>query len=181
MRLLTLRQLRGVDTQHVGAEQRQCAGGDRPGDDPGQIEHPQPGGRPHRVSGERRQHPGRDGGAERPEGRQRSGGRGDALGVGGPGVGGTGGDGEPTRGVDGFLDLRGAAAGQCGLALGFPAGEARHRGLLAYTVYLGHTQLGHAVPQSLPAEVARGRYLDGVIDTLVRPRYGGDEAEHVAI
>ncbi|MEU3989429.1 TetR/AcrR family transcriptional regulator [Streptomyces platensis] len=67
-------------------------------------------------------------------------------------------------------------------ALGFPEGEARHRGLLAYTAYLGHTQLGHAVPQSLPADdAAHDRYLDGVIDTLVRPRDGGDETEHVAI
>ncbi|MFI1618058.1 hypothetical protein ACH4VT_14020 [Streptomyces lydicus] len=41
--------------------------------------------------------------------------------------------------------------------------------LLAYTAYLGHTQLGHAVPQSLPAGAARERYLDGVIDTLVHP------------
>ncbi|MFG2287225.1 TetR/AcrR family transcriptional regulator [Streptomyces sp. NPDC048595] len=53
--------------------------------------------------------------------------------------------------------------------LGFPEDEARRRGLLAYTAYLGHTQLGHAVPRSLPAGTARDRYLDGVIDTLVRP------------
>ncbi|WP_407288487.1 TetR/AcrR family transcriptional regulator [Streptomyces sp. BP-8] len=53
--------------------------------------------------------------------------------------------------------------------LGFPEDEARRRGLLAYTAYLGHTQLGHAVPRSLPAGAARDRYLDGVIDTLVRP------------
>ncbi|WP_432140727.1 TetR/AcrR family transcriptional regulator [Streptomyces sp. bgisy084] len=66
-------------------------------------------------------------------------------------------------------------------ALGFPEGEARHRGLLAYTAYLGHAQLGHAVPHTLPAEAAQGSYLDGVIDTLVRPRNGGDETEHVAI
>ncbi len=53
--------------------------------------------------------------------------------------------------------------------LGFPEDEARRRGLLAYTAYLGHTQLGHAVPRSLPAGTARDRYLDGVIATLVRP------------
>ncbi|MGG7570548.1 TetR/AcrR family transcriptional regulator [Streptomyces sirii] len=53
--------------------------------------------------------------------------------------------------------------------LGFPEDEARRRGLLAYTAYLGHTQLGHAVPRSLPAGTARDRYLDAVIDTLVRP------------
>ncbi|MGY5125648.1 TetR/AcrR family transcriptional regulator [Streptomyces nigrescens] len=62
-------------------------------------------------------------------------------------------------------------------ALGFPEDEARHRGLLAYTAYLGHAQLGHAVPQSLPVDAARDRYLDGVIDTLVQPRDGGDRAE----
>ncbi|MFF7408473.1 TetR/AcrR family transcriptional regulator [Streptomyces lydicus] len=53
--------------------------------------------------------------------------------------------------------------------LGFTEDEARRRALLAYTAYLGHTQLGHAVPQSLPAGAAGERYLDGVIDTLVRP------------
>ncbi|MEU5545166.1 TetR/AcrR family transcriptional regulator [Streptomyces sioyaensis] len=62
--------------------------------------------------------------------------------------------------------------------LGFPEDEAHHRGLLAYTAYLGHTQLGHAVPRSLPEGAARDRYLDGVIDTLVRlPRASG-ETEH---
>lgn len=53
--------------------------------------------------------------------------------------------------------------------VGFTEDEARRRALLAYTAYLGHTQLGHAVPQSLPAGAAHERYLDGVIDTLVRP------------
>ncbi|MFG2831210.1 TetR/AcrR family transcriptional regulator [Streptomyces sp. NPDC048434] len=62
--------------------------------------------------------------------------------------------------------------------LGFPEDEAGHRGLLAYTAYLGHTQLGHAVPQSLPAGAARDRYLDGVIETLVRPLNGGDGSEN---
>lgn len=52
-------------------------------------------------------------------------------------------------------------------ALGFPAAEARRRGLLAYTAYLGHTQLGHAVPESLPDGADRDRYLDSVIDTLL--------------
>ncbi|MEU9122244.1 helix-turn-helix domain-containing protein [Streptomyces sp. NPDC048506] len=53
--------------------------------------------------------------------------------------------------------------------LGFDEDEARRRGLLAYTAYLGHTQLGHAVPHSLPTGAARDRYLDGVIDALLRP------------
>lgn len=52
-------------------------------------------------------------------------------------------------------------------ALGFPAAEARLRGLLAYTAYLGNTQLGHAVPESLPGEADRDRYLDSAIDALL--------------
>ncbi|OKI01369.1 TetR family transcriptional regulator [Streptomyces sp. CB02923] len=52
-------------------------------------------------------------------------------------------------------------------ALGFPEAEARRRGLLAYTAYLGHTQLGHAVPGSLPGGADRDRYLDSMIDTLL--------------
>ena len=35
--------VRWVDPKHVSSEQRQCAGGDRPGDDPAQIQHPLPG------------------------------------------------------------------------------------------------------------------------------------------
>ncbi|MGI5261143.1 TetR/AcrR family transcriptional regulator [Streptomyces angustmyceticus] len=54
-------------------------------------------------------------------------------------------------------------------AMGFPEEEARSRGLLAYTAYLGHTQLGHAVPQTLPDGAARERYVETVIETLVRP------------
>ena len=52
--------------------------------------------------------------------------------------------------------------------LGFAPEEAQQRGLLAYTAYLGHTQLGHAVPKALPTGDARSRYLDSVIDTLLR-------------
>jgi len=51
--------------------------------------------------------------------------------------------------------------------LGFPPDEARRRGLMAYTGYLGHTQLTHAVPESLPAEEEGRRYLDSVLDTLM--------------
>ncbi|MFC9240047.1 TetR/AcrR family transcriptional regulator [Streptomyces decoyicus] len=65
--------------------------------------------------------------------------------------------------------------------LGFPEDEARRRGLLAYTAYLGHTQLGHAVPESLPADAARDRYLDGVIETLVRPPNGGEGSDNERI
>ncbi|MFD5703335.1 TetR/AcrR family transcriptional regulator [Streptomyces lasiicapitis] len=52
--------------------------------------------------------------------------------------------------------------------LGFPAAEARRRGLLAYTVYLGHAQLGHAAPSVLPGEDEFGAYLDEALDVLMR-------------
>ncbi|QKV94658.1 TetR/AcrR family transcriptional regulator [Streptomyces sp. NA02950] len=52
--------------------------------------------------------------------------------------------------------------------LGFPPDDARRRGLLAYTAYLGHTQLVHAVPRTLPADAERPGYLDSVIATLLR-------------
>ncbi|MEU0005748.1 TetR/AcrR family transcriptional regulator [Streptomyces sp. NPDC006314] len=51
--------------------------------------------------------------------------------------------------------------------LGFPPDEARRRALLAYTGYLGHTQLTHAVPETLPAGEDGRRYLDSVLDTLM--------------
>lgn len=51
--------------------------------------------------------------------------------------------------------------------LGFPEPEARRRGLLAYTVYLGHAQLGHAVPSVLPGEAEFGAYLDEALDVLM--------------
>ncbi|GAA1919872.1 TetR/AcrR family transcriptional regulator [Streptomyces durmitorensis] len=51
--------------------------------------------------------------------------------------------------------------------LGFPEAEARRRGLLAYTVYLGHAQLGHAVPSALPAADEFGAYLDEALDVLM--------------
>ncbi|MGR8011050.1 TetR/AcrR family transcriptional regulator [Streptomyces hypolithicus] len=52
--------------------------------------------------------------------------------------------------------------------LGFPEPQARHRGLLAYSVYLGHTQLGHAAPGTLPRGDELGSYLDAALDTLMR-------------
>ncbi|MGW0901966.1 TetR/AcrR family transcriptional regulator [Streptomyces sp. NPDC002853] len=51
--------------------------------------------------------------------------------------------------------------------LGFPEPEARRRGLLAYTVYLGHAQLGHAVPSALPGLDEFGAYLDEALDVLM--------------
>lgn len=50
---------------------------------------------------------------------------------------------------------------------GFPGPEARRRGLLAYTVYLGHAQLGHAVPATLPEGEDLTRYLDRALDLLL--------------
>ncbi|MFH8611029.1 TetR/AcrR family transcriptional regulator [Streptomyces sp. NPDC018029] len=51
--------------------------------------------------------------------------------------------------------------------LGFPEAEARRRGLLAYSVYLGHTQLGHAVPSAVPSGAELGAYLDESLDLLM--------------
>ncbi|CAM5230181.1 TetR/AcrR family transcriptional regulator OS=Streptomyces alboniger OX=132473 GN=CP975_09295 PE=4 SV=1 [Streptomyces alboniger] len=51
--------------------------------------------------------------------------------------------------------------------LGFPAPEARRRGLLAYSVYLGHAQLGHAVPSVVPGGDELGAYLDEALDALM--------------
>ncbi|TJZ54436.1 TetR/AcrR family transcriptional regulator [Streptomyces piniterrae] len=51
--------------------------------------------------------------------------------------------------------------------LGFPQAEAERRGLLAYSAFLGHTQLSHAVPRTLPTGATHERYLDSVIDTML--------------
>ncbi|MDT7745553.1 MAG: hypothetical protein QOE59_4631 [Actinomycetota bacterium] len=48
--------------------------------------------------------------------------------------------------------------------LGFGPDEARRRGLLAYTVYLGHAQLAHATPSAAPADLPA--YVDTVISAL---------------
>ncbi|WP_309059988.1 TetR/AcrR family transcriptional regulator [Streptomyces sp.] len=50
---------------------------------------------------------------------------------------------------------------------GFPEPEARRRGLLAYSVYLGHAQLGHAVPAALPEGAELTGYLDRALDLLL--------------
>ncbi|KMO94572.1 TetR/AcrR family transcriptional regulator [Streptomyces roseus] len=49
--------------------------------------------------------------------------------------------------------------------LGFPAPEARRRGSFAYTSYLGHAQLAHAVPGAVPADPA---YLAEVSAALLK-------------
>ncbi|MEV0319685.1 TetR/AcrR family transcriptional regulator [Streptomyces sp. NPDC050658] len=64
-------------------------------------------------------------------------------------------------------DRRVAYVAELFAALGFPEAEARRRGLLAYTVYLGHAQLGHAVPSALPAGDEFGAYLDEALDVLM--------------
>ncbi|MGW4158967.1 TetR/AcrR family transcriptional regulator [Streptomyces sp. NPDC004788] len=50
--------------------------------------------------------------------------------------------------------------------LGFPPAEARRRGFLAYTSYLGHAQLAHAVPETVPTDPA---YLASVLAALLKP------------
>ena len=52
--------------------------------------------------------------------------------------------------------------------VGFPADEARRRGLMAYSFYLGHSQLGHAVPSALPSPEAFPGYLEATMDALLR-------------
>jgi AcrR family transcriptional regulator len=51
--------------------------------------------------------------------------------------------------------------------LGFPPAEARDRGLLAFSAYLGHAQLAHATPHLVQgSSTARRRYADRVIALL---------------
>ena len=51
--------------------------------------------------------------------------------------------------------------------LGFPRADAKRRALLAYSAYLGHTQLVHATPQLLPkTQAARSAYLNDVLAAL---------------
>ncbi len=51
--------------------------------------------------------------------------------------------------------------------LGFEGEDALHRALLAYTSYLGHTQLSHAVPQLLPGGAEGKRYLESVLERML--------------
>lgn len=50
--------------------------------------------------------------------------------------------------------------------LGFAPAEARRRGLLAYSVYLGHAQLAHATPQVTPTAQELPAYVEAAIATL---------------
>lgn len=53
---------------------------------------------------------------------------------------------------------------------GFPPGEAGRRALLAYTAYVGQTQLAARLPELLPAGAGgRGAYLDSVLSVLLSP------------
>jgi AcrR family transcriptional regulator len=51
--------------------------------------------------------------------------------------------------------------------LGFSPAQARDRGLLAFTAYLGHAQLAHATPHLVHRGAAgRKRYVDRIIELL---------------
>jgi len=51
--------------------------------------------------------------------------------------------------------------------LGWPAEEARRRGVLAVTAYLGYAQLAHVAPGTLPTtEADRNRYVEQVVGLL---------------
>lgn len=51
--------------------------------------------------------------------------------------------------------------------LGMEPPAARQRALLAYSAWLGHTQLVHAVPQALPRGADQRAYLTHALDTLL--------------
>ncbi|WP_433557797.1 TetR/AcrR family transcriptional regulator [Pseudonocardia xinjiangensis] len=53
-------------------------------------------------------------------------------------------------------------------ASGFPPEEARRRSLLAYTAYLGHTNLADASPELVPVGAEQRDYVDAVVATLTR-------------
>jgi AcrR family transcriptional regulator len=55
-------------------------------------------------------------------------------------------------------------------ALGFSQAEARRRGLLAVTAYLGHAQLARAAPAVVPiTSAARRRYVDRTVQLMTSP------------
>ncbi|MFI7600458.1 TetR/AcrR family transcriptional regulator [Actinoplanes sp. NPDC049681] len=55
-------------------------------------------------------------------------------------------------------------------ALGWPPDQARRRGLLAVTAYLGHAQVAHVAPGTLPqTEADRRHYVDQVVRLLTAP------------
>ncbi|MEV8510403.1 TetR/AcrR family transcriptional regulator [Actinoplanes sp. NPDC051475] len=59
-------------------------------------------------------------------------------------------------------------------ALGWPPEQARRRGLLAVTAYVGHAQVAHVAPGTLPrTEADRRQYVDQVIRLLTAPEDAG--------
>ena len=51
--------------------------------------------------------------------------------------------------------------------LGLTKSQARDRGLLAYTAFLGHAQVAHATPELLPTGRAFAAHVDQVVEALV--------------
>lgn len=51
--------------------------------------------------------------------------------------------------------------------MGWPPARARRQALLAYTAWLGFTQLVHATPTAVPSGREQARYISHVLDTLV--------------
>ncbi|MFI9805868.1 TetR/AcrR family transcriptional regulator [Streptomyces sp. NPDC052301] len=64
--------------------------------------------------------------------------------------------------------------------LGFPEPEARRRGLLAYTAYLGHAQLGHVTPSVLPPEESPEfqAYLNEALEVLMTRNARTPDTDH---
>jgi AcrR family transcriptional regulator len=54
-------------------------------------------------------------------------------------------------------------------AAGFPPDQARTRGLLAYTAFLGHAHLASTSPELVPQGADRRDYVEAVVATLTRP------------
>ncbi|MEU9211752.1 TetR/AcrR family transcriptional regulator [Streptomyces sp. NPDC048415] len=52
--------------------------------------------------------------------------------------------------------------------LGLAEDVARRRALMAYSFYLGHTQLGHAAPSVLPGRAEFPAYLEATMDALLQ-------------
>ncbi len=60
--------------------------------------------------------------------------------------------------------------------IGFPAREARHRALLAYSAHLGHIEIARSAPAALPSKRAdQEAYLQYVVATLTT-RLAGEES-----
>ena len=54
-------------------------------------------------------------------------------------------------------------------AAGFSPDQARRRGLLAFTAFLGHAHLASTSPELVPIGADRRDYVDSVVATLTRP------------